>query len=88
MEKLTVDKLTLMDTVARTRTAAAEAQRLVAELSDRIRAMRASGENTDALEQALLELEAEYNRHMAEMERILDLLDTMESPANDGGSQA
>jgi hypothetical protein len=83
-----MDKLTLMHTVARTRNAATEAQRLAAELSDRIRGMRASGENTDALEQALLKLEAEYNRHMNEMDRILDLLDTMESPANDGGSQA
>ena len=83
-----MDKLTLMDTVARTREAAAEAERLVAELSDKIRTLRASGENTNVLEKALVELEAEYNRHMAEMDRILDLLDTMESPANDGGSQA
>jgi len=83
-----MDKLTLIDTVARTRNAATEAQRLVAELSEKIRSMRASGENTDALEQALLELEAEYNRHMDEMDRILDLLDTIDNPGNDGGSQA
>ena len=83
-----MDKLTLMDTVSRTRNAATEAQRLVAELSEKIRSMRASGENTDALEQALLELESEYNRHMDEMDRILDLLDTIDNPANDGGSQA
>ena len=83
-----MDKLTLMHTVARTRNAATEAQRLVAELSEKIRSMRASGENTDALEQALLELESEYNRHMDEMDRILDLLDTIDNPGNDGGSQA
>jgi hypothetical protein len=70
-----MDRLQLIDMVARTRRAADECERLRTVQAQQIRTLRAIGESTAQLESILIELEAECDRHMAEMERLLDELD-------------
>jgi hypothetical protein len=65
----------LLDMVKRTRLAADECERLRITQAERIRKLRVAGVNTAEFENALSQLEAECDRHMAEMERLLDELD-------------
>jgi hypothetical protein len=73
-----MDRLQLIQQVVRTQRAAGECERLRAAHAERIRSLQAAGETTKQLEATLIELELEYDRHITEMERLLDELDNMD----------
>ncbi|WP_119271445.1 hypothetical protein [Taklimakanibacter deserti] len=70
-----MDRRQLIELVTHARKAADECERLRVTEILAIRALRAAGESTQLLEAALIAREAEYDRHVAEMERLLDELD-------------
>lgn len=72
-----MDRAQLLEQVTRARKAVDECERLkILELLA-IKALRAAGESTDQLEAALKKREAECERHVVEMEKILDELDCL-----------
>jgi hypothetical protein len=70
-----MDKSLLVEMVARTQQAASECERLIAAQAAKIKGLQANGDSTTEVLAVLSELESEYDRHMAEMERLLDALD-------------
>jgi hypothetical protein len=70
-----MERLHLLDIVARIRLTAGDCERLMLAQKETVRALRMSG-TTDADEETkLLRLESEYDEHISEMERILNELD-------------
>lgn len=74
-----MEKAQLIDMVARTRISVEESQRLITTQMEKIRLLRAAGDRTGDAEAALSQLEGEYDRHLAEMRRLLDELERLPS---------
>lgn len=72
-----MDRAQLIERVTRARKAADECERLKINEMLAVAALRAVGESTEALESALKERETECDRHVVEMERMLDELDRL-----------
>jgi hypothetical protein len=80
-----MDRPQFIEQVARMRLAADECDRLRAAEAGRIRSLRTAGKTTTHLEAKLIELETECDRHIAEMERLLDELDKISPGAEQKG---
>ena len=70
-----MDRLQLLDLVARIRLAANDCERLILAQKESVMAMRLSGATDGEEESKLSLLESQYDEHIAEMERLLDELD-------------
>ena len=70
-----MDRSLLIEMMARTRQAASECERLIVAQAEKIRALQANGDSATEVLAVLSQLESEYDRHMTEMERLLDALD-------------
>ena len=70
-----MDRSLLIEMVARTRQAASECERLMAAQAEKIKGLQANGDSATEMLAVLSQLESEYDRHMTEMERLLDALD-------------
>jgi 3-methyladenine DNA glycosylase AlkC len=79
-----MDRSLLIEMVARTRQAASECERLIVAQAEKIRGLQASGDSTTEVMAVLSQLESEYDRHMIEMERLLDELDKIGEAASPG----
>ena len=79
-----MERLHLLDMVARIRLAANDCDRLILAQKETVRALRLSGQTDGEEETKLSQLELQYDEHMAEMERLLNELDEIA----DGGLAA
>jgi len=70
-----MERLHLLDLVARIRLAANDCERLILAQKETVKALRLSGTTDGDEESRLSRLESQYDEHMAEMERLLDELD-------------
>jgi hypothetical protein len=70
-----MERLHLLDLVARIRLAANDCERLILAQKETVKALRVSGRTDGDAESKLSRLESEYDEHMAQMERLLDELD-------------
>jgi len=70
-----MDRSLLIEMVARTQQAASECERLIAAQAKKIKGLQASGDSAVEVMAVLSQLESEYDRHMIEMEKLLDALD-------------
>lgn len=77
-----MDRTQLMNLLSRARKASDECERLRATEALAMYATQAAGGSIETLETALRQREAECDRHMNEMERLLDELDKI--PSLDG----
>jgi hypothetical protein len=73
-----MDRSLLIEMVARTQQAASECERLIAAQAKKIKGLQANGDSATEVLAVLSQLEAEYDRHLTEMERLLDALDMID----------
>ena len=70
-----MERLYLLDMVGRIRLAAGDCERLILAQKETVRALRMSGSPDTQEEDKLSQLESQYDKHIAEMERLLNDLD-------------
>jgi hypothetical protein len=70
-----MERLHLLDMVARIRLVADDCERLILAQKEKVKALRVLGKPDGEEETRLSQLESEYDKHMAEMERLLNELD-------------
>ena len=70
-----MDRLQLLEMVARARREADDSERRMLAQRDQVRSLRHAGQDTAVADRALAELELEYDGVIAEMQRLLDELE-------------
>jgi hypothetical protein len=72
---LHMERLHMLDMVARIRVAANDCERLILAQKETLRSLRMSGKTDGEEETKLSRLESQFDQHMAEMELLLNELD-------------
>jgi len=83
-----MDRFQLLDMVTRARREADDCERRMLAQRDLVRSLRSAGQDTDAADKALTELELAYDRLIAEMQNLLDELDRQAEASATGQSQS